>query len=598
MKQMHLLMAALVLTILGVSTASAQTTVTATWERNTDSYTTGYRLYYGTSSGSYQWSVDAGNNVTVPVTVTNGSLYYFSVRAYNTSLQYGPSSTETTLDLRPVVAPTAQITATLGANNVATVTWQTANATSATINGTGVALSGTMTQTVTSQTTFALVARNAAGQTATANATVTPTSTAPTAQISATLGANNVATVTWQTANATSASINGNVVALSGTQSVTVTTQTTFTLTARNAAGQTATASATVTLPAPTAQITATLQANNSALVAWQTTNATSASINSTGVALSGSSSVTVNATTTFTLTATAADGRTAQASATVTISNTAPGAPQTMTASVSGSRAILNWLAPSTGGTPREYLLSVGTSPGTSNVANNYNVGNVLRVSGDLNRGTYYARVRAANAGGISPPSNEVRFNIGRRLRSPTGFTVTWSGVTATLSWTAPVADTVEDVATNYVLEAGTAPGASNVATLNVGAATTFSAQITSGTYYVRVRAQNAQGESDPSEEIEIRAPGSPQRPTNLLSLTADGDVVLRWNAALAGQPATGYVIEAGSAPGRADLASLNVGNVTRFSTPAPPGVYYVRVRAINDRGVSLPSNEVVVRR
>jgi hypothetical protein len=592
---MHLLMAAVVLTILGVGTASAQTTVTATWERNTDSYTTGYRLYYGTSSGSYQWSVDAGNNITVPVTLTSGSLYYFSVRAYNTSLQYGPGSTEATLDLRTAAAPTAQITATLGANNVATVTWQTANATSATINGNAVALSGTMTQTVTSQTTFALVARNAAGQTATASATVTPTIAAPTAQITATLGANNVATVTWQTANATTATINGNAVALSGTQTVTVTAQTTFTLTARNAAGQTATASATVTPPAPTAQITATLQSNNSALVAWQTTNATSASINGTGVALSGSSSVTVNATTTFTLTATAADGRTAQASATVTISLTAPGAPRSMTSSVSGNRATLAWQTPSTGGTPREYLLSVGTSPGTSNIANNYNVGNVLSVYGELNRGTYYARVRAANASGVSAASNEVRFNIGRRLRSPTGFTVTWSGVTATLSWTAPVADTVEDVATNYVLEAGTAPGASNVATINVGAATTFTAQVTSGAYYVRVRAQNAQGESDPSEEIEIRAPGTPPAPTNLLSLTADGDVVLRWNPSVA---ATGYVIEAGSAPGRADLASLNVGNVTRFSTPAPPGVYYVRVRAINGRGLSLPSNEVIVRR
>jgi hypothetical protein len=56
--------------------------------------------------------------------------------------------------------------------------------------------------------------------------------------------------------------------------------------------------------------------------------------------------------------------------------------------------------------------------------------------------------------------------------------------------------------------------------------------------------------------------------------------------------------VIEAGSAPGLSDLASLRVGNVTRFTTTAPPGVYYVRVRAFNDKGNSLPSNEVVVRR
>ena len=63
-------------------------------------------------------------------------------------------------------------------------------------------------------------------------------------------------------------------------------------------------------------------------------------------------------------------------------------------------------------------------------------------------------------------------------------------------------------------------------------------------------------------------------------------------------GYAATGYVIEAGSAPGLSDLATLPVGNVTRFVTTPPPGVYYVRVRAINGRGPSGPSNEIVVSR
>jgi hypothetical protein len=37
-------------------------------------------------------------------------------------------------------------------------------------------------------------------------------------------------------------------------------------------------------------------------------------------------------------------------------------------------------------------------------------------------------------------------------------------------------------------------------------------------------------------------------------------------------------------------------VGNVTTFTTEAPPGTYFVRVRAINAKGPGLPSNEVVV--
>ena len=56
--------------------------------------------------------------------------------------------------------------------------------------------------------------------------------------------------------------------------------------------------------------------------------------------------------------------------------------------------------------------------------------------------------------------------------------------------------------------------------------------------------------------------------------------------------------MIEAGSAPGLADLGRFPVGNVLRFSTVAPSGVYYVRVRGVNNRGAGEPSNEIIVRR
>jgi hypothetical protein len=671
------LAAGLMVLVLGVSSAHAQTTVTAAWDPNTDAYTAGYRLYYGTAPGTYQWSVDAGNQTSAPIALSPGSVYYFTVRAYTAQYEQGPASTEATIDLRSpaptaqvtatmqssntalvswqttnatsaningvtvgasgsttvtvtspttftltataadgrtatasasvdpatATAPTAQITATLGANNVATVSWQTTNATAANINGIAVGASGSTTVSVTTQTTFVLTATAADGRTATASATVTPVAIpAPTAQISATLGANNVATVTWATTNAVNANINGTAVGASGTASVTVTTQTTFTLTATGADGRTATASATVTpvaAPAPTAQITATLQANNTALVSWQTANAATATINGNAVALSGSSSVAVTATTTFSITAHASDGRTATSSATVTVPTaTAPGYPRALTATVSGSRATFAWLAPNTGGAPTHYLLYVGTASGRSDIANGYNVGNVLSVYGDLPRGTYYARVRAANTAGTSLNSNEVQFTIGRKLRKPGNFTVTWTGTTATMTWTASAADAAEDEATNYVIVAGTAPGASNVARVNVGNTTTFSTEVPSGTYYVRVIAQNELGESDPSDEIEVRTPGTPQAPTALYQLGSGSTVDLRWTASAGGYAPSGYVIEAGSAPGRSDLAVLQVGDVTRFVTSAPPGTYYVRVRALNARGTSLPSNEIVVRR
>ena len=70
---------------LGAATAaSAQTSVvTAAWDPNTDGQTSGYMIYYGSSSGSYQWSYDAGNQTSAQLTLSRGATYYFTVRGYN-----------------------------------------------------------------------------------------------------------------------------------------------------------------------------------------------------------------------------------------------------------------------------------------------------------------------------------------------------------------------------------------------------------------------------------------------------------------------------------------------------------------------------------
>jgi predicted phage tail protein len=264
------------------------------------------------------------------------------------------------------------------------------------------------------------------------------------------------------------------------------------------------------------------------------------------------------------------------------------------MTATVAETLATLTWQPPNAGGAPTHYLVYVGTSPGASNLVNAYNVGNTLRVQGHLTRGTYYARVRAVNDAGISLNSTEARFQVGRRLATPTSFRLQWVGTTVIISWTAPSGDTAEDVPTNYVLEAGTSPGTKDAAVMRVGNVTSISANVSTGTYYVRVRAENPYGESDPTEDLEVRAPGSPQNPTGLVNYGTGSVVDLRWEMPAAAYPATGFIIEAGSASGLADLATLQVGDVRRFVTNAPPGVYYVRVRAVNARGRSGPSNEI----
>ena len=701
--------------------AHAQT-VTATWDANTDPYTAGYRLYYGTAPGSYTTSIDVGNVVSRQVTLSPGATYYFVVRAYNAESQLGPASAETSLTMA-APPPTALITATLGANNVATVSWQTTNAATARINGQTVALSGTAQYPVTATTTFQLVATGSGG-TASSSATVTVpvvncvtsswtfqsatawgactngqqsrtetwtrtvltqpsgggaacgplqeqrvvtqacTVPAPTAQISATLGANNVATLTWQTTNATAATINGQAVALSGTTQYPVSATTTFQLVASGAGG-TATASATVTVavPAPTAQITATLGANNVATLAWQTTNATAATINGQAVALSGTAQLTVTASTTYRLVATGAGG-TANASATVTIpvvdcvvsawqfssatewgactggqrtrtetwtrsiitqpsgggaacgaleeqrvvaepcsdpTPVAPGAPSNPKARVGGNAVTLSWEVPVTGGAPTGYRVWVGTRRGGSNILDGGNVGNVLTAQGQLPRGTYYARMAAYNAVGQGSFSAEISFNVGAKLRPgrPVGFTASLENGVVVLAWQEPVGDDGANAPTTYVVEAGSGPGRSDLARVVVGRNTAYQARVPAGVYYVRVRAANDVGPSDPSEELVLRNVSQVGTPTGLRADGTGTTVALSWQPPSTGDLPAGYVIEAGSAPGLANLAVMRVGAVSAFTTTAPRGTYFIRVRAVAADGTAGPaSGEIIVTR
>jgi predicted phage tail protein len=180
----------------------------------------------------------------------------------------------------------------------------------------------------------------------------------------------------------------------------------------------------------------------------------------------------------------------------------------------------------------------------------------------------------------------------------APGNLSTSSSGSTVTLTWTAPGSG---DATTGYVIEAGSAPGLANLAVVVTGStATSFSATgIGSGTYYVRVRAQNASGTSGASNESTLvvgssactSAPGAPGG----LAITSSGSTVtLAWNAPSGGCAPTSYVLQAGSSPGLSNLANSNVGNTTSYvATGVGNGTYYVRVRAANAYGQSAGSNE-----
>jgi hypothetical protein len=165
-------------------------------------------------------------------------------------------------------------------------------------------------------------------------------------------------------------------------------------------------------------------------------------------------------------------------------------------------------------------------------------------------------------------------------------------SGSTVALSWLAPI---VGSSPTNYIIEAGTAPGQTGASVPVSDRAVTVPGA-PPGRYYVRVKAQNAAGTSAASNEVvvSVGCRGASSNPQSLASATSGQLVSLKW-VDPDGCSGSRYLLGVGSSPGAADLAivPLDAANVT---VGAPAAVYYARVATQSDFGISAPSNEVQI--
>ncbi len=185
------------------------------------------------------------------------------------------------------------------------------------------------------------------------------------------------------------------------------------------------------------------------------------------------------------------------------------PGAPQNLIGSSSISTISLHWTAPSSGcSAPSNYTLEIGSAPGSSNLGSAA-VGPVTTATipaTAVPAGSYYFRVRAQNAAGTGPASNEVVLTYSVP-GAPTNLVVVRSSTALTMSWTAPAAG---GSITGYVLEVGTTSGAANLGSATLGAASTTlrTAVLPRGTYFLRVRAKNGSGTSAPSNEVRLVVP------------------------------------------------------------------------------------------
>lgn len=270
---------------------------------------------------------------------------------------------------------------------------------------------------------------------------------------------------------------------------------------------------------------------------------------------------------------------------------------PSNLAATVNGSSVSLRWTAPALGGGVTTYVIEAGSAPGLADLANQETNSVVTSASFvDVPSGLYYVRVRARYGVATSAPSTEVRVAVNFTLPgAPRNLSASVSGSTVTLNWAPPSSSSV---VANYVIEAGSSPGLSDLAQTTIGAQTSaVFAGVPTGAYYVRVRARNALGTGTASNEITVPVNCSlPAAPTNLNVTQTGASVTFTWQPPPGGS-VTSYVIHVGSEPGAADLLVSDIGPNTRLDASGVPGTYYVRMLSRSACGYSATgSNEVVV--
>lgn len=181
----------------------------------------------------------------------------------------------------------------------------------------------------------------------------------------------------------------------------------------------------------------------------------------------------------------------------------------------------------------------------------------------------------------------------------TPTLRSLTATGRVVNFTW-----DRAADLRTTYRADAGSAPGLSDLAqgVALMGFEGGWVTDVPPGTYFVRIRAELLGELSGTSNEMQVTVEGCPTPvPTTLSATTAGQTAVVQWTFGQnpVGCYATALRLEAGTAPGLANLLSMDVPDpyvTQRMFDSVPFGTYYVRAHAFHPGFGWVPTNEVAL--
>lgn len=183
------------------------------------------------------------------------------------------------------------------------------------------------------------------------------------------------------------------------------------------------------------------------------------------------------------------------------------PAAPTGLVATVVGTTVTLSAQLPA--GPLTGLLLVVGLTPGAAQVALPLAVTGTNTIP-NVPPGVYYGRLVALNAGGPSQPSNEVQIVVSQLPCTPIApptVTAQVNGQAVLLSWNAVPG------AVGYRLDVAATPGGPAQIAQPLPASQTGVTHpaVPAGTYYVRVVAGNACGQTATSSEVSVTVTGPP---------------------------------------------------------------------------------------
>lgn len=185
------------------------------------------------------------------------------------------------------------------------------------------------------------------------------------------------------------------------------------------------------------------------------------------------------------------------------------PSAPQTLNATINDTLVNLTWGPPATGAPLQGYILAAGTAPGLDNIlVAALPATPTAFAAADVAYGDYHVRLFARNACGQGPPTPSVLVRVQPCTSVPNAPTLafTRNGNQVVFTWTLPGGGAPPS---RYWIGVGSSPGNYDLLVMPTPDLTrAFSAVGPSGTYFVRVAAQNTCGFSELSNEVQVVIP------------------------------------------------------------------------------------------